>query len=694
VRKRQFGTKRLIYASDHNLAQTYGELNTREVAVDGGIKGITTGGNVVPNYAIEYTITLEETIARTIVGERIVIPFSVEPIVNIFIKPSVDPGAGNEVWLTAYIEYAYQLSDLDTDGDGIPYYKDYQNSYQVGTVQGVIAPTGTATKPSIPYGAVLLCDILYSTTLYGSGSIQPSDIDTSRQDRFDSQSFVNLVVTGTADITGLVTARSGINMFDQNFQNLADPTAGTEVGDRDYNDTRYVLKAGDTMTGTLNVPSLNVSASMTIQDLTVNDNIVVGGTSAFNDDVTIIGNLAVNAGGMSIGQELTVLGPIEGQSIAVPWQTGKAYTENEVVFYADGIYKCTTAHTSSVFLTEISNWQAIGGGGGTTHRVTLTNHGFVVGDVLRYNSDLDPAGYIKALADDPNTLGQFVVIQRLDADNFVISSGGYFVDPDYTGNYTPNNWYYLSDTTPGLITLTEAQISNPILYAISANEAFVFIHRPNVGAMLSTDEYIAAVGQTKFPITTYPIHEDYITVSVDGVVQSKSAYQIFSSTGIVGGVEFLSPLAGGEEIRFQVISNIFASNGATIITDIVTVTSTGQTSVSMSRTPISKELMLVTIDGIVQHKTAYDYINTTLTFTESLVAGNEVQIIHFLNVNIILPPENSINRAYLAQTDIFKCALEIINDITMEENGLSGSPITIADGYTVTVDSGYTWTII
>lgn len=692
MRKRQFGTKRLIYASDHNLAQNYDELNVCEVAIDGGIRGIISGGSLIPNISLEYTITLEETIARSVAGERIVIPSSEHPIANIFIKPSIDPGSGNEVWMTAYVEYTYQLGELDTDGNNVPYYKDYQNSYSIGTIQGTIAPVGYATKPNVPYGAVLLCDILYDITLYASGTILQSDINTSRQDRFDSQSFVNLVVTGTSNLYGVITARSGIDMFDNNFSNVSDPTIGTQVGDRDYNDIRYVLKTGDTMTGTLNVPNLNVSASMTIQDLIVNDNLLVGGPSVFSNDVNITGNLAVNAGGASIGQNLNVIGSITGKSIIIPWQIGEYYDVDEVVVFEDGVYKCITAHTSTDFLIQIANWESIGGGGGTTHRVTMVSHGFSTGDVLRYDSDLVPGGYLKAIANDVDTLGQFVVIRVLDIDNFIVSSGGYFKDLTYSVNFIPNRWYYLSNTTAGLLSLTEPQISNPILYSISANEAYVFIFRPGVGANVHVNEYVASIGQSKFPLTQLPINADYLTVSVDGVVQSQNKYSFFSSTGIVAGIEFTSSLAGNEEVRFQIVSNVFAA-GASLVTEMFTAT-LGQTQYTMAYVPISKEFLFVSIDGAFKDKTAFDFSGTTLTFTTPLGSGNEVQIIHILTLNAGMPPVNTIDRTYLAATDIFKCSPTINQDITMNENGLSVGPIAIALGHSVTINVGYVWKII
>ena len=101
MRKRQFATGKKVYASDHNLAQDYIEQNTREISIDGFIRGIMSGGSFTPHSTIEHTIILDSLVARSLIGERI----TVDSPTNIFMKPSVDPGASNEVWVTAYAEY-------------------------------------------------------------------------------------------------------------------------------------------------------------------------------------------------------------------------------------------------------------------------------------------------------------------------------------------------------------------------------------------------------------------------------------------------------------------------------------------------------------------------------------------------------------------------------------------------------------
>jgi len=206
MRKRQFGTKKFIYASDHNTSENYAELNIKEVVADAGLYGIISGGNLTPHPSESHKVVMDSLVARTSTGERIVISNSL----NIAIFPSVDPGAGNEIWVTSYVKYAYALNELDVDGDDVTYYKDYQNSYSVAKTQGDVASTGTATRPTIPADAVLLCDILYDTTLYASGAIQQSDIDITRRNEGGLDEYVRKdgdTMTGALTVQNRVSAQ-------------------------------------------------------------------------------------------------------------------------------------------------------------------------------------------------------------------------------------------------------------------------------------------------------------------------------------------------------------------------------------------------------------------------------------------------------------------------------------------------------
>lgn len=188
MRKRQFGKGKLVKAEDSNLAQDYMELNIKEAITDSYVAGtIRQGGEVSPHISLQHTVVIGTTIARTSTGDRILIGGSA----NINMKPSVDPGSGKEVYITSYAIYTYDTDEQDIDSDESIYYKDYQNSYTLSTIQGTIENIGLATKPTIPYDAILICDILYDTTLYASGLIQQSDIDTERQNRVSIIDLIN-----------------------------------------------------------------------------------------------------------------------------------------------------------------------------------------------------------------------------------------------------------------------------------------------------------------------------------------------------------------------------------------------------------------------------------------------------------------------------------------------------------------------
>lgn len=206
MRKRQFGSKTLIYASDHNTAQNYMELNIQEVVADAGLYGIISGGDLIPHPVQNYRVYMGPLVARTSTGNRIVISGNE----TFTVAPSTNPGVGNEIWVTAYISYQYVRSEEDTDGDGAQYYKDYTNGYQISTVQGSIAATGTATRPSIPASAVLLCDILYDSTLYGTGNIQQTDIDISRRFEAGLDEYVRKdgdTMTGALTVNNRITTQ-------------------------------------------------------------------------------------------------------------------------------------------------------------------------------------------------------------------------------------------------------------------------------------------------------------------------------------------------------------------------------------------------------------------------------------------------------------------------------------------------------
>jgi hypothetical protein len=138
----------------------------------------------------------------------------------------------------------------------------------------------------------------------------------------------------------------------------------------------------------------------------------------------------------------------------------------------------------------------VGSGGSTDIEIAQPAHGFTLLDCIRWNG----FGFVKALANDINTTALGVVVSVIDPDNFTYSIVGRY---EYAHGYTPDEWYYLSDTVPGGITDIEPDISQPIIYFEDANHYSVFPYRPSEPSDVDYPVFAGAgtVGLVPDPIT-------------------------------------------------------------------------------------------------------------------------------------------------------------------------------------------------
>jgi hypothetical protein len=113
----------------------------------------------------------------------------------------------------------------------------------------------------------------------------------------------------------------------------------------------------------------------------------------------------------------------------------------------------------------------IGGSSTSITKVAQTAHGFVIGDVIGYDSNQ----YVKVIAndtDDTDALG--IVTFVTDVNNFEVATSGYinivgfntYADDVIESFPTPNTTYFLSYTTPGRLELNEPSLSGQIKKAI------------------------------------------------------------------------------------------------------------------------------------------------------------------------------------------------------------------------------------
>lgn len=106
-------------------------------------------------------------------------------------------------------------------------------------------------------------------------------------------------------------------------------------------------------------------------------------------------------------------------------------------------------------------------GQGASISVTQVAHGLAVQEAVYF----DGTDWQKAKANAIATIGTGVIQSVTGADKFVVVRNGKITG---LSGLTTGNWYYTSDATSGLLTLTESAIySNPLLIATSATTGIV-----------------------------------------------------------------------------------------------------------------------------------------------------------------------------------------------------------------------------
>jgi len=177
-------------------------------------------------------------------------------------------------------------------------------------------------------------------------------------------------------------------------------------------------------------------------------------------------------------------------------------------------------------------WSGIGGGG-TTDRVNQA-HTFLVGDVLYLNGST----YTKARADAANTAEVVGMVSRvIDSNQFEITLSG---EVSGLTGLTTGEVYFLSETTPGAITITEpsvvGQISLPVGVASSTTSLYV---APKRGAVVGSSNT-----RTQIPLVN----------NATTTIQNASAYDAGELTGWI-------TITATTPLRFYTAAQ-FTKNGA------------------------------------------------------------------------------------------------------------------------------------
>ena len=120
--------------------------------------------------------------------------------------------------------------------------------------------------------------------------------------------------------------------------------------------------------------------------------------------------------------------------------------------------------------------------------ITEVGHGFSVGEAV-YFSDPD---YELAQSNSITTIGTGIVSKVVSSDAFYVTFMG---KVGGLSGLTPNSWYYVSESTPGVLTTSSGSTYiNPIGRAVSSTELFVFPMRadqvqPTVDGLTTQSAY-------------------------------------------------------------------------------------------------------------------------------------------------------------------------------------------------------------
>jgi hypothetical protein len=174
VNKLNFWFDQLAGTSDWALFHTNIEQADKNLAKDIIVLGIISGLDVVPNSPEDLTVMVLHGIAYDAYGQRIDVQGDVNKDCSTYVPATV----GNERWLTVVAKFARNNYDPHVDGYGETVFYKSDEYYEITILDGAIAPTGTAVKPSPAVGETILADVLL---YYGQTSIIEGDISITRR---------------------------------------------------------------------------------------------------------------------------------------------------------------------------------------------------------------------------------------------------------------------------------------------------------------------------------------------------------------------------------------------------------------------------------------------------------------------------------------------------------------------------------
>lgn len=144
--------------------------------------------------------------------------------------------------------------------------------------------------------------------------------------------------------------------------------------------------------------------------------------------------------------------------------------------------------TSAADTITIDSIGGSSGGGGTAITKNQIAHGFSVLEPIYHNG----TSWLKAQANDVETLAEYVVTEVTDVDNFIANKFGEVTVTAH--GKTVGEHYFLSELVAGFTQVTEpSNFSSPVFYVEDANTIHIEVYRPS-DISSSPDNLVTYIG--------------------------------------------------------------------------------------------------------------------------------------------------------------------------------------------------------
>lgn len=243
------------------------------------------------------------------------------------------------------------------------------------------------------------------------------------------------------------------------------------------------------------------------------------------------------------------------------WVSGANYDVDDHAVFSGILYRCTVSNNDVSF--DPAKWQVVGGAGGSSliHSFSQASPALAAGNPVYF----DGTTWQKAKADTNTTVAIGIISEAVHPDYKVQYGGSISLDTAQwdaitggTGGLIPGETYYTSDVIEGALTTSTPSITNPVLYAISATDAFVVPYfnaaETGAGSDFVFDSFTGDGTTADFTLAGNPADASQIFAFIGGAIQRPGVD--FTVTGSILSFT-VAPVVGVDVSVFWLNKTVF-----------------------------------------------------------------------------------------------------------------------------------------